>query len=118
MSLLGRRWYRAQSRRCRRCHGAHGAPGALETSGNLPEVVDSDSAFLLRASRLAGLGAERDKSRLALLGKEVIILQVDGKDMTVQAGRVADVVARISMKHGHEHELTRLIKGIANGSIF
>ena len=81
-------------------------------------MVDSDSAFLLRASRLAGLGAERDKSRLALLGKEVIILQVDGKDMTVQAGRVADVVARISMKNGDEHELTRLIKGIANGSIF
>ena len=115
MSLLGRRWDRAQSRSC---HGAHGAPGALETSGNLPEVVDSDSAFLLRASRLAGLGAERDKSRLALLGKEVIILQVDGKDMTVQAGRVADVVARISMKNGDEHELTRWIKGIANGSIF
>lgn len=51
------------------------------------QAVDSDSAFLLRASRLAGLSSERDKSRQALLGKEVIIQQVDSKDMTVQAGK-------------------------------
>eukprot|EP00435_Cladocopium_sp_Y103_P048643 s210_g14.t1 len=59
-------------------------PESLDELVGKTVVVDSDSAFLLRASRLAGLGAERDKSRLALLGKEVVILQVDGKDMTVQ----------------------------------
>jgi len=59
-------------------------PESLDELVGKTVVVDSDSAFLLRASRLAGLGAERDESRLALLGKEVIILQVDGKDMTVQ----------------------------------
>jgi len=47
-------------------------------------VIDNDSAFLLRASRLAGLGPERDKLRLSLLGQEVLVQKADGEDMTVQ----------------------------------
>jgi len=47
-------------------------------------VIDNDSAFLLRASRLAGLGPERDKLRLSLLGQEVLVQKADIEDMTVQ----------------------------------
>ncbi|CAK9005334.1 unnamed protein product [Durusdinium trenchii] len=47
-------------------------------------VVDADSGFILRASRLAGLGYEKDKSRVALAGQEVTVRQADDLDMTVQ----------------------------------
>ena len=47
--------------------------------------MDADSGFILRASRLAGLGYEKDKSRVALAGQEVIVRQADDLDMTVQA---------------------------------
>ena len=52
----------------------------------MTQVIDNDSAFLLRASRLAGLGPERDKLRLSLLGQEVLVQKADGEDMTVQVG--------------------------------
>ena len=41
--------------------------------------------FILRASRLANLGQERDRSRLALAGQEVTVRRADDKDMTLQA---------------------------------
>ena len=52
----------------------------------MTQVIDNDSAFLLRASRLAGLGPERDKLRLSLLGQEVLVQKADSEDMTVQVG--------------------------------
>eukprot|EP00931_Biecheleriopsis_adriatica_P012099 TRINITY_DN113201_c0_g1_i1.p1 TRINITY_DN113201_c0_g1~~TRINITY_DN113201_c0_g1_i1.p1 ORF type:complete len:565 (-),score=107.14 TRINITY_DN113201_c0_g1_i1:29-1684(-) len=47
-------------------------------------VVDQDANFVLRASRLAGISEDRDKGRLALLGKTVTVRRSDQKDLSVQ----------------------------------
>ncbi|CAJ1395750.1 unnamed protein product [Effrenium voratum] len=77
----------------KRTFNLEGFPGFLfwrQQSGSLDEVVDkmfvvdTDMDFILRASRLANLGQERDRSRLALAGQEVTVRRADDKDMTLQ----------------------------------
>eukprot|EP00439_Symbiodinium_sp_Y106_P062819 s1604_g9.t1 len=47
-------------------------------------VVDTDVDFILRSSRLAEIGKERDGARRALAGVQVTVKATDSKDMTVQ----------------------------------
>eukprot|EP00930_Biecheleria_cincta_P026510 TRINITY_DN18677_c0_g1_i1.p1 TRINITY_DN18677_c0_g1~~TRINITY_DN18677_c0_g1_i1.p1 ORF type:complete len:589 (-),score=109.33 TRINITY_DN18677_c0_g1_i1:203-1909(-) len=46
--------------------------------------VDTDESFVLRACRHTGLSEERDKLRLQFLGKQVTVLKIDPKDITLQ----------------------------------
>ncbi|CAE7156843.1 PDIL1-1 [Symbiodinium pilosum] len=72
--------------------GLKGFPGFLfwRQSDPLDELVgqaaavDEDVDFMLRASRLAEIGKERDGARRALAGEQVTVKAMDSKDMTVQ----------------------------------